>query len=155
MVIDLLGSLLQELGQLIGVPNLQPDANNVCLIKFKGNVYIQLELDRSSQFLIMTSDLGSIPIGRYRETIFFEALKANGLPPPHNGIFGYSKQADRLILFQMLSIKDLTGNKISDALAPFLEKAKIWKSSIEKGEIPPVVLPGGATAPKGIFGLRP
>lgn len=155
MVTDLLGSLLQELSRIIGASNLQPDSNNVCLIRFKGNIEVQLELDRSNLHFLLTCDLGSVPIGRYRETIFLEALKSNGLPPPHHGVFAYSKQADHLILFQMLALKDLTGAKIGDALAPFLEKARVWKSAIEKGEIPPVNLPGVGVAPKGIFGLRP
>lgn len=155
MVTDLLGSLLQELTKTMGIPPLQPDANNVCLIKFKGGIEVQLEMDRSGDHFLITTDLGSIPIGRYRENLFFEALKANGAPPPRHGIFAYSKQADRLTLFEMLPLKELTGAKIADSLPLFLEKAKQWKEAISRNELPPAQVQGGGSAQTGIFGLRP
>lgn len=155
MVTDLLGSLLQELAQTLGIPPLKPDANNVCLVKFKGGIEVQIEMDRSGDFFLITTDLGSLPVGRYRENLFFEALKANGAPPPRHGVFAYSKQADRLILFEMLPLKELTGARIADALPLFLEKTKQWKEAISKNEMPPPPVLGGGIAQKGIFGLRP
>lgn len=147
-------SLLQELGQVLQLPNLQADSNNTCMIKFKGDIKVQLELDRSDQFLIIGMDLDSVPIGRYRETLFTEALKANGMAYPRYGTFAFSKQADHLVLFEMLSLRDLNGQKIAEFLTPFLEKARLWKEAIAKGEIP--LIPTATHAPPtGVFGLRP
>lgn len=154
MVSDFFGTLLQELAQTLRIPNLQPDANNSCLIRLKGNLLVQIELDKSGQSLIIGIDLGPIPVGRYRENLFFEALRVNGAPPPHKGTFGYSKQADHLVLFEMLDTHELTGIKVAEKLNPLVEKARVWKEAISKGDIPISVsqISGPST---GIFGLRP
>lgn len=155
MVTDFFGSLLEELGRALQLPGLRPDANNTCLIRFKGDFYVQLEMDRTGQYLIIGSDLGAVQAGKYRENLLHEALKANGMPYPRNGTLAFSKQADHLILFEMLNIKELNGAKIMERLNPFMEKAKIWKDAISKGNVP-VVTAAGTTAPSmGMFGLRP
>lgn len=153
MVSDVLGTLLQELGQALQMNNLQPDSNNTCLIKFKGGIFVQIELDPTGQFMIIGSDLDVVPAGRYRENLFGEALKANGLPHPQYGIFSFSRQTNHLVLFEMLSLNELTGQKVADFLKPFLEKVRIWKEAISKGEIPVVV--SARTSKAGMFGIRP
>lgn len=154
MVTDFFGSLLQDLSQALQIPGLHPDANNTCLIKFKDGLLVQLEVDRGGQFIILGSDLGPVPVGRYRENLFFEALKSNALPPPRYGTFAYSKQADRLILFKMFSLNTVSAEKIADFLTLFLEKARTWKEAIARNDIPVV---SSATTPRstGMFGLRP
>ena len=37
MVTDFFGTFLQDISQALQIPNLHADANNSCLIKFKGN----------------------------------------------------------------------------------------------------------------------
>lgn len=155
METNVYSALLQELGKILQLPNLHPDANNTCMVKFKGDIKVQIELDKSNQFLIIGTDLDSIPAGRYRETLFTEALKANGMPPPHYGNFAYSKQADHLVLFDMLHVTDLTGQKVADFLTLFLEKARIWKEAIAKGEVPESTQSVRITPTSGIFGLKP
>lgn len=155
MVSDLFGTLLQELSILLKIPDLHADANNSCLIKFKDETLVQIEIDHSGEFLIVGSDLGAVPTGRYRENLFAEALKANGLQHPRYGTFAYSKQSDRLVIFEMLRLKELTGMKVAEFLTPFLVKAKLWNEAISKGDIPIVsaTSPSGRTA--GMFGLIP
>lgn len=152
MVTDLLGTLLEELGKAIHNPNLRPDANNSCLLKYKGDLQVQIELERGGNHLTVGCDLGQIPAGRYREDVFAEALKANGMPHPRYGIFAYSKQTDHLLLFELLPLKELTGSKIADFLTHFLQKARTWKESIKKGEVP-VVATAYTSKPLGLFGL--
>lgn len=153
MVADAFGTLLQELGKIIKIPTLEPDQNNSCLVKFPNAPTTQFEMDRSNSFLIIGCDLGEIPLGRYRETLFKEALIANGMPYPRNGDFAYSKQTDHLILTAVLPLKDLTGDKVAMVLLPFLEKAKIWQEALSKNEIPSR---HGSFASKGsgMFGLK-
>lgn len=154
MVTDFFGSLLQDLGKVLNIPNLHPDTNNSCLVKFKGGVTVQFEIDREGQYFIIGTDLGVIPIGRYRENIFTEALRANALPGTRHGIFAYSKQKDHLVLFEMMPIKDLHVQKVADFLTPFLAKATAWKEAITRGEIP--VLPSSDAGRKSsnIFGIK-
>ena len=124
MVTDLFGTLLQELAPAIEASELQPDRNNSCLITLKSGIQIQLELDKSRQFLILGCDLGPVqPQVKYRESLFREALKANDLPHPNHGILSYSKKTDHLVLYEKINVKDLTGDKIAAEITPFSDKA--------------------------------
>ena len=151
MVKELLESLLEELGKVIEISTLRPDQNRSCLITFPDGLQVQIELDPQGTSIIIGCDLGSAPPGRYRENVFREALKTNNLPPPHNGILAFSQKSDHLILFENLPTKDLTGEKIADALEPFNEKARKWKDALLRGDIPTV---SNIRTSSGMFGLR-
>lgn len=156
MISDLFTSLLDELSIPMKIKDLKPDSNNSCLIKFKTGVEIQLELDTSEEFLLIGTSFGPLRPGRYRENIFREALKANGMPAPRYGIFAYSKKADNLIMFDKLHLKDLTGMKIFDHIKPFTEKALVWKEALARGDIPSILSSSYASSSSGgIFGIRP
>lgn len=153
MVTDQFGAILDELAHALNISKLQADANNSCLIKFKGGIRVQIEPELSGKFLILGSDLGEVPAGRYRENLFAEALKANGMPRPHYGFFAFSKKNDHLVLMEYLPLQDLRGDKIADHLPLFIEKVKLWKDSIYRGEIPPTAVV--TSRPMGMFGMRP
>jgi len=155
MVTDLFGSLLQELAHSLEIDELHPDRNNSCLFTLKSGQKLQLELDRSTQFLIIGADLGVVPPGKYRENLFREALKANDLTPPLHGILAFSQKSDSMILFEKISIRDLTGEKIAGEITPFAEKATLWSEAIKNGTIPPVNPVYTSTSRSGMFGLRP
>lgn len=152
MIKDLLGALLEELGHSLKIPDLHPDRNHTCLIALPEGIKVQIELDQRSENIIMGADLGLLPVGRYRMSLFREALKANGLSHPLHGVLAYSNKTEHLILFEMLRTKDLTGEKIATSLGPFVEKALRWKNAVEKGEIPSVAT---FRTSSGMFGLRP
>ena len=157
MITDKFDNLIQELGTALKI-KLKPDKNNACLLRFKNGMQIQLEADSRSEKLILASDLGQIPQGRYRENIFREALKANGLPPPRNGIFAYSKKNESLVLCDSISLEELTGTKLADYLHSFIQKGELWKNAITRGEVPSFMgneLSFGAaqSQPGGLFGL--
>jgi hypothetical protein len=155
MISDLFSALLQELGRALQIPDLHPDRNNSCLIKMKSNLKIQIELNPSTGSLIVATDFGLIPPGRYKEDLFKEALKANGMPPPRYGIFAYSRQTGHLVMFEELNTKDLSGEKIADLIAPFEEKALKWVESIKRHEVPVVGKMKTSGVNLGMFGLRP
>lgn len=152
MVSDVFSLLLQEIGQAMNIPNLHADSHNSCLLKFKGKMHIQIEVDRDGNNLIVGTDIGTIPPGRYRENIFELALKANGLPTPRYGTFAFSNKTEHLVLFEMLPLRDLRGQKVADLLPKFLEKANNWKTAIAKGEMPVLVTTYAGKSP-GLFGL--
>ena len=157
MITDKFDNLIQELGAALKI-KLKPDKNNACLLRFKNGMQIQLEADSRSEKLILASDLGQIPQGRYRENIFREALKANGLPPPRNGIFAYSKKNESLVLCDSIPLEELTGTKLADYIHSFIQKGELWKNAITRGEVPSFMgneLSFGAAQgqPGGLFGL--
>ncbi len=158
MVSNLFESLLQELGKAMSIPNLTADSNNSCLIAFESGIEVQIEPYERDEYLLLVIDLGQVPSGRYREDVFKEALKSNGLPNPRFGTFAYSEQSDHLLLFDMLSLRELNGEKIATALEPLIEKAQRWKESLERGDIPLAdnsMTSGFTGGAGGIFGLRP
>ncbi len=154
MITNELGALLDELGKALDIPNLVPDENNTCMIRLKGNIDIQVEMDKDSQYLLIGTDLGELPLGRYREDLFEAALKTNNQAPPRIGIFGYSKRSDHFILFDRLFTGELNGVKIADFIGLFAVKARIWKEAIEHNEVP-AVDEISTSDHVGIFGLRP
>lgn len=153
MVTDIFDSLLQELGKILKI-SLHPGKRNSCLIKLKEGIHVQIELDNAGEFLILGSDLGPIPPGKYRENLFKEALRSNGMPAPRNGVLSYSKQADHLFIFEKLPLKNLTGSRIADQLAAMTPKAIIWKDALAKSEIPAIPSTGFRSG-GGLFGLHP
>jgi len=157
MVTDLFGLLLNDMGALLEIKDLHPDANNSCIVRFPSGVQIQLELDKSQEKLIFGCDIGEVPAGRYRANIFREALRSNGLPYPnsHRGIFAFSKKADHLILFRTVLMKDLNAEKLVEELKPFEEKAAYWQETVMQGGTPVVGHGSQVMQSGGMFGMRP
>jgi len=154
MIIDNFGILLQELATILKIEQLVPDGHNTCLVRFKEGVNIQLEPDKNGINLLVGAQLGTIPPGRYREDIYREALRANGLPPPRIGTLAYSRQADALVLFELIPLQDLTGAKLADFLQGFLAKALTWQNALAKGEVPVIETTDASNRRGGgMFGL--
>jgi hypothetical protein len=154
MVMDLLNTILKDLEKHIQIEDLHADENASCLINFGDGVSIQIELDPAEEYICVGTKLGEVPSGRYRQSLFKEALKANGLPPPRIGTFAYSEKSKSLIYFEYLWAKEMTGQRLFEFVQQFKSKAVLWKGAIARGEIPQLDLmaPKGAR-PKGMFGL--
>lgn len=153
MITNAFEALMEELGKALEIPNFTPDEKETCLLRIEGNVDIQLEPDQDERFLLMATDFGEIPLGRYRLDLLETALKMNALPPPLNGIFSYSTKADHFVLFDKIPLKDLSGENLADHIAKFNEKAKIWKEAIENSEVP-VISEVTTSDHVNIFGIR-
>jgi hypothetical protein len=154
MAVDALDHILEELSTLLK-GKIKSNQNSTCMFKFD-DVNVQIELEKRGEEVIIISQLGSAPTGKYREMLFQEALKHNGIGELSSGILAYSKQADTLILYRMLPLKETDGEKIFALLTPFCAKAKLWTDAISRGEIPSVS--SAATAKGGtlgLFGFRP
>jgi hypothetical protein len=158
MVVDVFDSLLQELGKALKIEDLRLDDVNTCLIKFDTGLLVYIEPYKKSDFMLISTNIGELPGGRYREDVFREALKSNGLSNiGQHGIFAYSEQSNRLILFGLLSLRELNGEKIAAFLYPFMEKALVWKNTIESGNVPvaDTMKTSRTSGPIGMFGMRP
>lgn len=153
MVKEYFGTLLEEVGKLLHIENLQPDKNNSCLIQFPNKLNLQLEVDPHRNVLVIGCNLGIVPAGRYRENVFREALKANGVPPPRYGNFSYSKQMDSLVMTSELSMQDIHADKIVHEMRSFLSKANQWREAISRGDIPTIAQGTYASKGGGMFGL--
>jgi len=151
MVTSQFESLLKEFESFFDCP-LHPDKNNSCYIKLPEGIHVQIELDKDGQVLIGCR-LGIVHMGRYRENLMRQALKSNEATIPSTGVFGFSHKSNHLILFMKIKSLNLNTNLIKDSLPPFIEKGKIWKEAIEKGEIPVVQPAMHKKGSAGLFGL--
>jgi len=154
MITNELGGILNELGKIINIPNLQPDENNACLLKILGTIEVQIEIDKDRDYLLLGTDFGETPPGRYTEDLMEAALKANNLKPPLHGIFGFSKKNGHFIMFDRLSIKDLNGERLAKFLDAFAQKAIVWKEAIQNDQIPVISDLTTSDHGKGMFGLH-
>ncbi|MCB1112019.1 MAG: CesT family type III secretion system chaperone [Chlamydiales bacterium] len=148
-------AILEELGRELGIANLRPDQHNTCLLRLPGDINVYIEMEKGNDYLIIGSDFGEIPPGRYREDLFAAALKSNALPYPKVGIFAFSEKTSSLAMYDRLWCKGLNGVNVADFLAPFAEKVKIWKEAIATNEVPAVSQITTSDRQAGIFGLRP
>lgn len=151
MVSGLYEGLLEELGRELGL-TLFPDANHSCLIRLPNRLEVHVEIDRTGTKMILGTYLGQLPPGRYRELVFVEALRMNGLPPPHAGTFAYNSKTDQLVLFRWIDLHDMSGEKIAKLLKPFSERGAQWSEAINAGRVP--VIEGiSLHEHAGMFGL--
>lgn len=151
MVAGLYEGLLEELGRALGL-TLFPDENHSCLIRLPSKLEVQVEMDPTGTKMILGTYVGQLPPGRYREMVFAEALRMNGMPPPHVGIFAYSNKMDKLVLFRWIDLHEMTGAKIAKLLKPFAERGVQWRDAIASGQVP-VVEGLSLHEHSGMFGL--
>lgn len=149
-------SLLKELGEKIGIPNLEPTENNNIVITLAGKNDLILEQHKSQPFLIISFEITEIPAGRFRENILREALKFNDLNQVHGGVMAFSKKTQKLVLFEMLPMNDIHVDQLYTVMKALSEKATLWKESLSRGEAPSLTsFQGGKGAGPNIFGMRP
>lgn len=129
--------LLQSLSQIFRLP-LHIDRLNACSIQLHETLTIQLQLDVSQENLWIFCKLIEIPAGKFREIVLREALKANSLPDPRTGVFGYLASSNHLALFQKYPLTILNGERLAGFIGAFLELAALWQNAIQNGDPPPM-----------------
>lgn len=117
---------------------------------------LQIEMDDKSEFVIVSTILGKIPAGMYREKILEQALKSNGYPPPLFGFFSYNEQADILVLHRRFPISKITKKTLMDALPGFVSLAKSWDQALSSASIPIASKPDPSQVPNmlEILGIK-
>lgn len=145
---DRFSELLFELGKILGI-SLSPDKYNACTIALPP-LQIQLELNETQENLLLFTKIISLPPGKFRENVLAEALKANALPDPRPGIFGYFAMTNHLTLHQIYPVDILNGERLAGLFGAFFEWGELWHKAIQNGETSPPM--PGLKAP---FGIRP
>lgn len=150
-----LESLLKELGEKIDLPKLESTRNNNIALILKGKNEVVLQQHKTEPYLIISFEIVEIPAGRYRENILREALKFNGLNKAHEGIFGFSKKTQKLFLFDMLPMDDISGDQVNTIMQALSEKVTVWKEALSRSDIPTIGATIQAKSGGGLFGIRP
>lgn len=134
---------------------LHPDSHQSCLITFpQDQIAVQIDLDTNADRILVGSQLGRITPGPYRESLFIQALKANGASRVPRGILAFSEKNDTLVLFHYFHLGRLTGEKLYQFLQLFCEQIKIWKQALSTGNIP-IIQEEASAKGSGMFGLKP
>lgn len=156
MVAAAFDTLLNELGTVLNIKGLALDENNTCLIRFPTGLEVYIEPStRGDEQVIVYTKIGELPMGRYREDVLREALKANGYPYPRYGTFAFSENNQQLILFQKLPMKHLTGDRLADFLNILMKRALAWKDEISHNNVPlasTLETAGPSARKRGFFG---
>ncbi len=142
--------LLHELGSVFHL-DLHVDRKNACSIQIHPRLIIQLQLDASQEHLWIFTKIAETPPGKFRENILKETLKANALPDPRPGFFGYIHSLNQLAQFQKYPLKILNGERLGGIIGAFLEMAESWQEAILSGQSAPIEVKGTASNP---FGLK-
>ncbi len=151
-MIDQFEELLNELGAELET-TLHPDKKGACKLKINETFHIQIECDAHQENLLVATFICDIPPGKYRENILKDALKANGAFPT-NGTLAYSDRNNKLVLFSYFRMASLTGKKLAEFLAAFVDKANNWRIGVETGHTSHLVsIPTKPTS--GMFGMKP
>lgn len=128
--------LLEGLGKNLQL-TLHVDLANACSIRVKEDLIIQLAPDLSQENLWIFCKVIEIPPGKFLENVLREALKANGLPDPRAGNFGYIGTTGHLVLFQKYLFTVLNADRLSGFIGAFLEMADSWQKAIANGQTAP------------------
>ena len=133
---DRFEELLHQLGQVFQM-TLHPDKLHACSLSIPPHPVILLQLDEAQESLFLFCKVIEIPPGKFRENILNEALKANGLPDPRPGVFGYIAMNNTLTLHQKYPLFLLNGERLAGFVGMILEMASAWKNAIEQGKHSP------------------
>lgn len=144
--------LLKELGKQLDLP-LYLDKYQACSIQIPPLV-LQMQPDRSQEFLFLFCKVIEIPPGKFRENVLREALKANVESEPCIATFGFLAATDHLILYQRYPFTILNGERMGSFLGSFFKLAKEWYKAIAAGQSAPA---GRSSPPSSspLFGIRP
>ncbi|MBX7067655.1 MAG: CesT family type III secretion system chaperone [Parachlamydiales bacterium] len=129
--------LLRELGRIFEL-ELHVDRQHACSIQIHPRLIIQLQLDTSQENLWIFTKVAEAPPGKFRENILKEALKANALPDPRPGLFGFISSINQLAQFQKYPLHILNGERLSGMIGAFLEMAETWQEAILNGQSAPI-----------------
>ncbi|NGX28842.1 MAG: hypothetical protein K940chlam1_01030 [Candidatus Anoxychlamydiales bacterium] len=130
---DLIESLADHLSQ-----DLYVDKNGACVIVFDDVIKVQLELDQTSQNLIVFSSVCELPPGKFREKVLLDALKAND-KFPYVAILSFFEPDSSLALHNFLDFRSLKVDVLASYLSTFVELCFLYKDAINSGQTSPVI----------------
>lgn len=108
--------------------------NGTIGILFNDEVLVQIELDSNESHLFIGGFIATVPPGKYREKVFYEALKENSQIDPTASCLCYASDESELALYSKLSFHALTADQLYDYLELFVEKSLYWRRMVDQGK---------------------
>lgn len=155
MATDNLTRILEEIGQMLGLGALEPDANESCQVMLPNGLSFQIELDPTQENVLIGIDIGDVPPGAYRGLLFEAALKDNATLSRQFGVLSFSEDLDRMLLWQLLPATS-SGGEVFETLQLMLRKGSVWFEAIKAGNVPTLKINPEEEEEQGdgLFGIK-
>lgn len=156
MSVDVYQRLLEELAEAFNLETKGRElgATPSCAVTMDNATQIQVEIANDQEHVLLATEIGEVPPGRFRQDFFKAALISNGKGQNKNGVLSYTDEPEQLFLFKYVPLERLTGAELATIIIPFSQKATIWKEALESGNIPQVTADQNSAGPGTMFGIR-
>lgn len=136
MTIENFKELLLELGEELDTP-LHPDERNICRLEINEAIFVQLELDRSEQNLIIACQVTELPPGTFKDQVLKALLRGNDAINKRIGTFSFLAKTNLVILHYKCHLSQMDGPALVEILIEFSNQAIHWRTAIEQGKTHP------------------
>ena len=123
---DAVGALLSDFARMIGIPDLEFDAANRCVLLFDEGMVVTIELDEADERLLLYAPLGEA-VGDL-PAAYAEPLRVNYLGGQSGGgMLGLQPDGQAITLSQWVPISGLDATRFSNALERFVNTVDDWR----------------------------
>lgn len=127
-------SLLTELGNQMGLPNLKLDENKVCRLIFDKKFTVDIEASEDLKIVHIYSALCTIP-PRDKENLYESLLEANLFGRGTGGAsFGVDIEMGEILLSRTIEMEKVDYQDFVNVLESFVNHVEAWTEKIDKGE---------------------
>jgi hypothetical protein len=130
-----LADALTEMGNRLGIGDLELDQNGGCLLTFDDDLLIDIEKAEDEPGFYLTATVGAAPT-EGREVVFAELLEAN-LQGRGTGraSLALDGDLDEIVLNRYIDRDDIEVEILEQELEAFLNMLQVWKQRHGAGEI--------------------
>lgn len=126
MSLDLLKSLVQELGQVIQLPDLAPDEDGYCCLSFDEKITVHIQLDKDTNNLTFFTEVGKVE-DAHKLYVYEQLLEANVFwLGTHGATLGVNTSTMMANLGYQEPIQNLDFQRFQQLLEGFVNTAESW-----------------------------
>lgn len=126
MSLDLLKSLVQELGQVIQLPDLAPDEDGYCCLSFDEKITVHIQLDKDTNNLTFFTEVGKVE-DVHKLYVYEQLLEANVFwLGTHGATLGVNTSTMMANLGYQEPIQNLDFQRFQQLLEGFVNTAESW-----------------------------
>lgn len=142
--------LIKEIGKGLEIDT-TVDKKMACRLNFKeAKVTLQIDLLPDGERMMITSEIGEVPEGHFRERFFRAALKFNGVHQ-NRPIFAFSEKKNVMVAFRIFQINATTAPALIAFIKLMVADTKSWSEQLTRGEVPHIE--GTVHSSGSLFGL--
>ena len=132
-MMDRLDQLFHDVGEEFDVP-LKPDHYGAGKLRIGSDLFIQIEYNKSKDWITVLSFIGELPPGKFRENLLKTALQVNH-QQPQDLRMGYSEKNNQLALFYNFPMETASKEILVKAITDVVGKVRAWREGIATGNL--------------------